>query len=298
MKILTKYAAVAIAIAASFAITGCASHKKITEKTSDGTSVVAGKDNGQVRSLAFVQKVSNRKVTAKNIVGKMMLTVKAGSKEISAPGSLSMRYNEVIRIQAFIPLLGSEVGRIEFTPDYVLVVDRMHKEYIKADYNAVDFLKNNGLNFYSLQALFWNQLFLPGKQKLEDAQLMDFMVSDATQADKKKISLVKGNMNFTWSADTENGQISVAEVAYKSLSHGNSTLHWDYSKFKAVDGKMFPAYQSFSFTSTAIKYSGTTSLTLDMNSIKTDDKWDAQTTVSSKYKKVEATDILGKLLSR
>lgn len=298
MRILTKCVVMAIAIAASFEFVGCASHKKVADKTSGSKSEVAAKDNGQVRSLAFVQKVDNQKVTAKNIVGKMTLTVKAGSKEISAPGSLSMRYNEVIRIQAFIPFLGSEVGRIEFTPDYVLVVDRMHKEYIKANYNDVDFLKGNGLNFYSLQALFWNQLFMPGKQKLEDAQLMDFTVSDAAYAGKRNISFSNGNMEFVWIADAENGQISVAEVAYKSLSHGNSALHCDYSKFKSVDGKMFPAYQSFSFTTTAIKTKGTTSLTLDMGNIKTDDKWDVHTTVSSKYKKVEATDILGKLFSK
>lgn len=295
---MTKYAVLTMILAASFAITGCSSHKNVAGNTEAATSEITNKDNGQVRSLAFVQKVSNQKVNVKNIVGKMALTVKAGGKEISAPGSLSMRYNEVIRIQAFIPLLGSEVGRIEFTPDYVLVVDRMHKEYIKADYNAVDFLKNNGLNFYSLQALFWNQLFVPGKQKLEDAQLMDFMVSDAASANKKKVSLAKGNLNFTWNADAENGQISAADVSYKSLSHGNSTLLWNYSNFKTVGGKMFPAYQSFSFTSTALKTKGITSLTFDMSNIKTDDKWDAHTEVSPKYKKVEATDILGKLLSR
>lgn len=58
--------------------------------------------------------------------------------------------------------MGSEVGRLEFTPDYVLVIDRMHKEYLKGDYNQLDFLRDNGLNFYSLQALFWNQALPPG----------------------------------------------------------------------------------------------------------------------------------------
>ncbi len=78
-----------------------------------------------------------------------------------------MRKDEVIRIQLFIPILGTEVGSLEFTPDYVLIIDRLHKEYIKADYTQVDFLKKQGINFYSLQALFWNQLLLPGQRVCE-----------------------------------------------------------------------------------------------------------------------------------
>ena len=76
-----------------------------------------------------------------------------------------MRKNEVIRV-VLSPLGIMEVGRVEFTPDYVLVIDRLHKQYVKATYNDLSFLKNNGLNFYSLQALFWNELFLPGNNQL------------------------------------------------------------------------------------------------------------------------------------
>ena len=289
--------AMAVIAIASITISGCASKKNTVGV--NGKSVVADKgDDNQVQALAFVQKVAGRRVDTNNIVGKMTMTVKMGSKEITVPGSLRMRYNEVIRLQAFIPLLGSEVGRIEFTPDYVLVVDRMHKEYIKADYNTIDFLRNTGLNYYSLQALFWNRLFVPGKQEVDAAGLMDFKVADMSSADSRKLSFSKGNMELSWTADAANGRISVAEVTYRSVTHGNSLLHWDYSKFKNVGDWVFPACQSFSFTSKAIKGGGATSLTIDMDNIKNDDKWEAQTSVSSKYKKVDATDIFEKLFSR
>ena len=295
MKKELSFAILAVIVTASLFMTGCASKKR----ASDASSAIGTKGgDSNVQTLAFVQKVAERKTDVANIVGKMTLTVKMGGKEISAPGSLHMRYNEVIRIQAFIPLLGSEVGRIEFTPDYVLVVDRMHKEYIKADYNAIDFLRNNGLNYYSLQSLFWNRLFVPGRQKLDTGTLMDFKVDNTPSADKRKVSLNKGNMDFSWIADADNGIISSAEVAYRSVAHGSSSLQWNYSKFKNVNGLMFPAYQSFSFSSTAIKGGQPTSLTIDMGNIKDDDNWDALSTVSSKYKKVEATDILDKLFLR
>ena len=289
MKIKNILFAVALG-GITLAMAGCGSKKAATEGTS---STVDKHNGGNVQALAFVQKVANQKVSTQNIVGKMSLNVQMGSKNITVPGSLHMRYGEVIRIQAFIPLLGSEVGRIEFTPDYVLVIDRMHKEYIKEDYNKVDFLKNNGLNFYSLQALFWNQLFVPGTKSITEANLMDFGVTEA--GNSKNITLKKGNLNIVWNADNANGRISTAKATYSSLTQGKSSLNWTYSNFKAVAGKMFPAYQKFTFATTAIKNQSNISLTIDMDGVKTDSKWEAKSEISKRYKKIEATDVFGKL---
>lgn len=289
MKIKNILFAVALG-GMTLAMAGCGSKKAATEGTS---STVDKHNGGNVQALAFVQKVANQKVSTQNIVGKMSLNVQMGSKDITVPGSLHMRYGEVIRIQAFIPLLGSEVGRIEFTPDYVLVIDRMHKEYIKEDYNKVDFLKNNGLNFYSLQALFWNQLFMPGTKSISDANLLDFGVTEA--GNSKNITLKKGNLNIVWNADNANGRISTAKATYSSLTQGKSSLNWTYSNFKAVAGKMFPAYQKFTFATTAIKNQSNISLTIDMDGVKTDSKWEAKSEISKRYKKIEATDVFGKL---
>lgn len=289
MKIKNILFAVALG-GMTLAMAGCGSKKAATEGTS---STVDKHNGGNVQALAFVQKVANQKVSTQNIVGKMSLNVHMGSKNITVPGSLHMRYGEVIRIQAFIPLLGSEVGRIEFTPDYVLVIDRLHKEYIKEDYNKVDFLKNNGLNFYSLQALFWNQLFMPGTTSISDANLLDFGVTEA--GNSKNITLKNGNLNIVWNADNANGRISTAKATYSSLTQGKSSLNWTYSNFKAVAGKMFPAYQKFTFATTAIKNQSNISLTIDMDGVKTDSKWEAKSEISKRYKKIEATDVFGKL---
>jgi len=103
-----------------------------------------------------------------------------------------MRKDEVIRLQLLVPIIRSEVGRIEFTKDYVLFLDRIHKQYVKAKYNDVAFLKNNGINFYSLQALFWNQLFIPGQQRVGEHNLTLFKVDfNASQnASQKGTSII------------------------------------------------------------------------------------------------------------
>lgn len=288
----TRQIIAAAACCLTVMVAGCASHK--TVGGTSGKETATGNAQGAPEPLDFVRKVSDQKVYAKNIVGKMTLNVKMGSKDVSVPGALRMRRDEVIRIQAFIPILGSEVGRIEFTPDYVLVLDRMHKEYIKADYNQLDFLRDNGLNFYSLQALFWNQLFLPGSNKVGEGDMDKFRVSATSEF--QTVSLHMGNMDYTWSADVT-GRIAKAKVKHTSTTHGNSTLDWDYSRFVSVGSKFFPARQSFTFSSTAIKGKGTTSVVIDMDDVKTDEKWDARTEVSSRYKKIEASDVFGKLLN-
>ena len=89
-----------------------AQNKKTETKAADAAEVAS------MKNLAFVQKVAGNQVYAKNIVGNMTFNLQAAGKDITVPGKLSMRKDEVIRIQLFIPILGSEVGRLEFTPNY------------------------------------------------------------------------------------------------------------------------------------------------------------------------------------
>lgn len=286
-------------VCAMVSLTSCASRKAVVNdsvKTTTNQSVAASND-AATQQLAFIQQVSDQNVYAQNIVASLSFTAKAGDKDITVPGRLHMRKDKVIRLQLFIPLLGSEVGRLEFTPDYVLVVDRMHKQYLKGDYNQLDFLRDNGLNFYSLQALFWNQLLLPGTTRVGEADLARF-VADLTKAGQTvPVSLTNGNMNYTWDADRTTGTINRATVTYQSKKDGKSTLVWNYSNFKPVGAKHFPAKQEFTFTTNATRKPQTATVTLDMDAPKQSADWEERTTVSSKYKQMDAQDVLSKILS-
>ena len=271
---------------------------KTTTSTTVATKTTTGNaPNPELQKLGFLQKVADNAVYANNIVGDMKFNLKVDGRDITAPGSLHMRKNQVIRIQLFIPLLGSEVGRLEFTPDYVLVIDRFHKEYIKADYNQLDFLKDNGLTFYSLQSLFWNQLFLPGTDRLNETSLRKFETNLQPTTATTPISLKQGNLNFVWNADTKSGLIGQTTVGYHSAQHGNSTLTWLYENFMNVGVKRFPAKQTFTFSTTATRQKRTVQVTIDMDEVTTKDGWETNSTVSSKYKKIETKDILAKIMS-
>ena len=257
--------------------------------TTANTQPTAPSDKVMVATTDYLKKVIDNRVTAKNIVSDMTFNIKVGSKDITVPGALRMRRDEVIRLQLFVPLLGTEVGRLEFSPNRVLIVDRLHKEYIEADYTQLDFLKNNDLNFYSLQALFWNQLAVPGKNTIEASDFQQFSVSD------KNVRLVKDNMNYNWTT-AANGQIVMTNISYATAKSGASSLLWMYSDFRPLGVSQFPAHQDFTFSTSASKQLKTVKVSLDLDNVKDKGDWDVKTEVSSKYKKVEAADILGKLL--
>lgn len=284
----------------------CASKKDLTKSTlptdktgsaASQSGSTAGQTSPELQRLAFVQKVSDNQVYTKNIVGNMTFSLTYGDKDISAPGALRMRRDAVIRIQLFVPILGSEVGRIDFTPEYVLIVDRLHKEYIQADYNQVAFLQENGINFYTLQSLFWNQLFIPGQNSVSESDLKKYSLSLDGATKTVPLTLKSGKMTCTWSTDGQSGQIVESNVEYESASKGTSSLNWKYDSFTAVGAKMFPSKQTFTFATTATRKARTATVDIKMNSVKTEDDWDATTTVSSKYKKVDVETILKKITS-
>lgn len=257
-------------------------------------------DNGGPKVITLtsedvMKKVIGQKVTAENIVGDMTFTINTGDNEISVPASLHMRKDQTIRIQLFVPILGTELGRLEFTPEHVLIINRMQKEYVKANYSDVSFLNNNGISFYSLQALFWNQLMLLGKHDvtMDDAERFS---AGLTESKNLTLTTKEGNLSCCWTISPQTSLINEALLDYRSSVLGTSSLKWTYSDFRNVGQKKFPSTQSFNISTTAGGKKQAV-VTLNMNDVKTDSKWEATTNVSSKYKKVSVEDLLSKLLS-
>ena len=83
---------------------------------------------------------------------------------------------------------------------------------------------------------------------------------------------------------------------WPNILRQEKSIEWMYSDFKTLGTKQFPAHQNFQFSTTSSKQLKTVKVDIDMDEVKDKSDWDAKTVVSNKYKKVEATDILGKLL--
>ncbi len=283
-------------------LASCASKKAVSDtitlpaKHTNATSQTSGK-TANSEQAAFLHRVNANAATVKNIVASADFRLVAGGKDLSCDGKLSMRRDEIIRMQLLIPIIRTEIARVDFTPDYVLLVDRYHKEYIKASYKDVSFLADNGISFYSLQALFWNQLFLPGEKTVTDNMLKKLACDLTAMATSVPVTFKNGKIDYKWTADKTTAQIKAADVSYTSAQLGTSSLNWTYDNFRTVGGKAFPLSQQFTVKTGITGKQQSAQLTVKMSSPKTSADWDTTTELSSKYKKIEAQDILKKLLS-
>ena len=277
-------------LAVPLMMASCRSHKKVVTDTPVAISPE------QAELLDRVDSHTQRNMTF--VGSKLKFTVNVGNKEISLSGNLRMKRNDVIRLQ--LMALGLvEAARLEFTQDYVLIMDRINKQFLKAPYHNVEFLRNSGINFNTLQALFWNELFQPGKADLskEDRKLFTLKslgdgeaVINFEDGDGEK---VRSKMFYSWLVNELTGRIKTTNIMYRDAANGNTQLNWDYREFKDLGSKLFPSDMNVTLTTPKKEVK----LGIRLNSLNNDDDWELRTRVSSKYREVEVDEILHRIMS-
>ena len=276
-------------------VVSCGTKKTVVDSSTDVKTVTGTEDAEQLK-LNYMRRVYDNAVYTQNIVSNIDFSIDTGSKDISVGGSLHMRKDDVIRIQ--LTAFGlMEVGRLEFTKDYVMIVDRIHKEYIKADYNKVSFLQRNGLNFYSLQALFWNMLFMPGTKTVTDDMLKQFALNLQSSSAMVPVNLKQGNMSYVWQTESKTGQIKQTEITYADKSSGTTKIICKYDDFKPVGTKMFPHMLTLNGKTQATQKPRDVKVGIKLKGVKMDKDWETRTTLSGKYKAVSVEEVLEKITS-
>ena len=144
---LTSILKIAV-VALPLVFTSCGSRKKVIKEPVSLTPEMKAKAD-------FISNVQNRAQTAKFLTSKVKFSVEVGPQKLTLTGNLKMKRDDVIRLQ-LMAFGFVEAGRIELTKDYVLIMDRINKQYLKAPWMSVDFLRNSGIDFNTLQSLFWN----------------------------------------------------------------------------------------------------------------------------------------------
>jgi len=282
MKYLIRTAC-ALALAATLVMTGCRTHKKVVK---DPTKA---EQNDTAANRNMLEKIKQNQHTAQFVSSKLKFSVEVGAQKLSLTGNLRMKRDDVIRLQ-LMAFGFVEAGRLEFTQDYVLIMDRINKQYLKVPYQHVDFLRNSGINFFTLQALFWNEIFEPGQQSVRTDLIKE--MNTAREGENVVMSLDKNKMNYSWLANEKTGRISLANIMYRDNINGNSQLSWEYRDFALLDGKMFPSDMKVTLTTPK----KTVELGIKLNYLGKDDSWELRTNVSDKYREVEIDEILRRLM--
>lgn len=272
-------------------LTACHSSKNATRaklpKSEVSTITIPGPNKQQ--ALETTKRVANLKLTTSGLTAttKVRLTG-IGGKELSVNGKLQMLRNKVVRIS--LRFLGMEVGLMEFTPSNVLVIDRMNKQYVRAAYTDVSFLRQASLDFYSLQALFWNELFLPGEHQLQAADLHRFSVSSETN---QTVLQPTNTPRLTYRFFTDPSNETIHRLQVKSTNKADrGEFAFNYDSFERFSGRPFPTDLQMAVTGTGKK---DITLSLNLSSLKATTDIEPSTTVSSKYTQRSVQEVLGKL---
>ena len=285
MKKYLFYSMKMMVLAATLALAACATHKKAAETTAKPVA-----DTNTVDVLGKIAATANN---AEYVSSKLKFTVEVGALRQSLTGNLRMRRNDVICLQ-LMAFGFVEAGRLEFTRDSVLIIDRINKQYLHVPYRYLDFLRRSGINFYSLQAMFWNELFLPGQKQVTTDDYTKFTMQNSGEynvlthepAEDKK-------MLYSWLADVTTGRIKMANVVYTPLQGSPTQLNWDYQHFSPLGRQMFPDDMKVTLTlpSKEVK------IGVKLNYLGNDSEWEPRTKVSTKYTQVNVDEILRRFMA-
>ena len=296
------------ALALPLVLASCGSKKKAVQSQ---TQVQSARER-----MSFIEQVKDNAQTGRFITSKVKFSVEVGPQKLTLTGNLKMKRDDVIRLQ-LMAFGFVEAGRIELTKEYVLIMDRINKQYLKAPYISVDFLRNSGLNFNTLQALFWNELFKPnmvsatrdaddkakkGKKDKKDkkeqvaAPKEDLSIYSIIESgDDMILSLEEGKMDYSWLASKQSALIRMANILYKDRFNGNTQLNWDYDDYDLIGNskKAFPKKHAITLTTPKKEVK----LGMTLNYIGAETEWETRTEVSNKYREVTVDEILRRFMA-
>lgn len=222
------------------------------------------------------------------LTAKMTLAVDLeGKGATKVNGSLRIKKGEVIQL-SIAPFLGIEVARAEISPEGILVIDRMNKRYVEVSFAEVKALAHADLDFHTLQALFLNELFLPGKDDLTPHDVSAFRVEPEAQG---VVLDVKKAKRFSYQFLTQAPEALLKESRI-GLEGTPYLLSWKYDNFRSLEQKRFPSEMQLAFEGGKKPVKAAFSL----SRLSTDSDWETRTEVSSRYEKVELWDILKQLI--
>lgn len=245
---------------------------------------------GGMTELDFVESIIEDSRGWNALTAKMSLSIDLEEKGITkVGGTLRVKKDEVVQI-SIAPFLGIEVARVEISPNGILAIDRMNKRYVEMPFAEVEALSKASLDFHTLQALFLNELFLPGKGDLtvNDASL--FSVEQETEGIWLNVKRAK-RFGYHFLIEVPEALLKESYIGLKGTSYG---LRWKYDDFRMLEEKRFPVNMKLTFEGGEKPVKAFFALSrLSMN-----EDWEAHTEISKKYEKVTLEEILNILLKK
>lgn len=270
-----------------FVLSACRSSKRVASGGENETiSVGTSSSNSKKDVEQIVSQLNSKRKDAKYLTAKLSVTLSSNSKTTSVGGTLRMKRDDVIQL-SLVALGIIEAGRLELTKDYLLVVDRLGHEYVRVKYSQVPFLQKAGIDFYTFQSLFWNELFVLGDKGLAPKE-KDFekdLISQGVQLQNEDSEY----MSLSFLIDAIQTHLCQTTIQGRSDNTRSLSLDWKYPSFD----KDFPSQMQISL------HTGKkpVQLELGISNLSNDADWQTRTEISKKYTEIPLDDVLKKIVS-
>ena len=270
-------------------LAGCRSSKHVTSEGHSNKSDIAQtvKDDHHTKrkaEQALIRQMAEERLDCQGLTANARVRLIGTGKDIGVNGKLFMKRDEMVRLS--LRFIGMELGVLEFTPNEVLVVDRFHKQYVRVGYDQVDFLRQAELDFQTVQSLFWNELFVPGKKDV--ANHTDRFV--CTQAEGRTCLQLTDTrkLQYAFFTSAASGRVEELQVRKEGTDVTAASLDWKYGTFEKVGAQPFPHFMKIQS-----RYHGkSVGLELDLSGMKVTSAPAERTSISSRYTQRTVDEVL------
>ena len=277
MKINHRIISKILIISLSLFAFGCKSKKLLQ-------SIDVTEDKSHYELLSDVQKTQ---LQYKTLSAKVNLEIiKPNSKSNLSSGAALRIIKDKGILLSIRPFLGIEVAKLVVTKDSVLIVDRMHKQYL---YESIENLKKNkhvDFNYNNLEALLSNRIFYPGKQELTAVDYPKFMLS---KADGSYLAVTKDASDILYNFAIDGNDHVISTLIYGEKK--NYTLQCSYNKFIIDQQRSYPTEVAFKI---GIK-DKRMDLMLSYSKLDIDKDIDIDSSVPTQYRKVSLDEVFSVL---
>lgn len=275
MNRITKYYKLTICLVLGVALLGgCKTSKKVGTVASTGV-----KDEAVFFTSLKEQAIQYNTLSAR---GNISL-----DKGISGRLDLKIIKDEALQLSASVPILGIEAFRLEMTPDSLLFIDRLNKRYVADNYEKLRSQTPIAFNFYNLQALFTNHIFIPGEKEFSSSQYERFTLLQESPAAEIRI---RDNLDilYMFTVDGEE-KLLATTVSDPSFTYH---LNWKYENFERVDNQPFPMQMNVQVSENDRSKGG---FQLSFSRVQLNESFKLETPIPTKYQRVSLDSLLKSL---
>lgn len=176
---------------------------------------------------------------------RLNLSLTSGTRSMSSRANIRIMKDEALQVSVQ-PLFGVEMFRLYMDPDSVVVLDRMNKRYVKESITALKEHYPVGFDFYTLQSIFTNAVFVSGKEEPEPSDFQKFAYTRTS--DRNYYLATEDPESGIEYSFTVNGDDRVT-FTHLMQPKENYSLQWSYGNFVVLDQATFPHKMNASIAS-------------------------------------------------